>query len=124
MKVLLPFSTSVNLTKADDLQIYCEILYSLGKLLNGCSADVFRKNHCIQHQVQVFLLAGFLVVWVFPKLLSVSCSAAVVGCGEEHRSGLPLEDRPACFCRTESARWERSFHVCVSYREGLGGRLE
>lgn len=36
MKVLLPFSTSVNLTEVD-LQICSKILFSLGKLLNGCS---------------------------------------------------------------------------------------
>lgn len=42
MKVSLPFSTSVNLTKVDDLQIYSKILFSLGKLLNGCRAVQIR----------------------------------------------------------------------------------
>lgn len=56
MEVLLLFSTSVNLTKVDDLQIYSKILFSLGKLINGCSADMFVKNRCIEDQVQVFLL--------------------------------------------------------------------
>lgn len=38
MKVLLPFSTSVISTEVDDIRIWSKILFSLGKLLNGCGA--------------------------------------------------------------------------------------
>lgn len=43
MKVLLLFSTSVNLTEVGDLQICSKILFSLGKLLNGCSVVQIRS---------------------------------------------------------------------------------
>lgn len=76
MKVLLLFSISVSVTKVDDLQIYSKILFSPGKLINGCSADMFTNNHCVEDQVQVFPFL-FFAIWVFSKLLSVSRNAVV-----------------------------------------------
>lgn len=69
MKVLLPFSTSLNATEVDDLQI--------------CSGMLFRLS-----EVKWVCWGGWLCcapgrggcavwLWVFPKLLSVSCRVMV-----------------------------------------------
>lgn len=56
MKVLLPFSTSLNATEVDDIQTYSEMLFSLGRLKwLQRSVTVFTVNHCALHQAWIFL---------------------------------------------------------------------
>lgn len=77
MKVLFPFSTSVNLTEVDDLQICSKILFSLGKILNGCSVVQIYSWRIIAVSTKC-RFSCFFAVWVFPKLPSIPCNAVVV----------------------------------------------
>lgn len=70
MKVLLPFSTSLNAIEVDDLQMVLRIAFQTqrsggGALVRTAALSAVQRGRCAVWQ------------WVFPELLTLSCSVTV-----------------------------------------------